>query len=110
MADFDVNISPREAIEIIDNEIVNKTVTGEKINEYVRQFDDKIIAVIVYEKHYLRAENRLTLTAVIDNLHGATHVHLVGGGGGQGLFNFDGGAAHDFEICAYAALFDYVVK
>ena len=109
MTNFDVSIPPREAIEIIDNEIVNGSITGEKIDEFVRQIDDKTITVIVYEKHYLRAENRLTLTVVVDNLHGATHIHLVGGGGGQ-LFKVDGGAADDFEICAYAALFDYVVK
>ncbi len=109
MVDFDVSISPHEAIEKIDNEVINKSVTGEKINEYIRQIDDRTVAVVVYEKHYFRAQNRVTLTAVIDNLHEATHIHLVGSGGGQ-LFNADGGAADDFEICAYAALFDYVVK
>ena len=48
--------------------------------------------VAVYEKHYYRAGNRLTLTVVLDDFTGRTRVHCIGGGGGEGLFRFDWGA------------------
>ena len=111
MTDFYVSISPQEAMKRIDNEIINGSITGEKVDEYVNDMGNgTMVAVSVYEKHYYRASNRLTLTVVVDNLRNGTHVHIVGGGGGQGFFNFDWGAADDFEVCAYAALIDYVVK
>lgn len=58
----------------------------------------------IYEKHFWRAGNRLTLTATVDNLQGRTRVHLVSGGGGEGLFRFDWGASESFESCAIDAL------
>ncbi len=110
MTDFNVSISPREAMEIIDNEIVNGSITGVKIDEYVRQPDGRMIAVLVYEKHYYRVGNRLTLTVVVDNLRGATHIHTAGGGGGQGFFGFDWGASGSFEDTVMDALYKYVIK
>lgn len=47
--------------------------------------------VAVYEKHYYRAGNRLTLTVVLDDFTGRTRVHCISGGGGEGLFRFDWG-------------------
>lgn len=111
MADFNVSVSPREAMRIIDNEIVNGSVTGEKIDEYVREHDGRFIAVLVYEKLYYRAGNRVTLTAVIDNLNGVTHIHAVGSGGGQGVFfRFDWGASDNFENCVSNALCEYIIE
>lgn len=110
MQDFNVSLSPREAMEIIDDAIVNGSFTGVKIDEYVRQPDGRIIAVLVYEKHYYRAGNRLTLTVVVDNLRGATHIHTAGGGGGQGMFGFDWGASDSFEDCVSNALYRYIIE
>lgn len=45
--------------------------------------------MMVFEKHYYRAGNRLTLTVIINNLEDITRVHYISGGGGQGLFTFD---------------------
>lgn len=110
MTDFNVSLSPREAMEIIDKEIVNGSITGVKVDEYIRQPDDRIIAVIVYEKHYYRAGNRLTLTVVVDNLRGATHIHAVGGGGGQGFLSFDWGASGNFEDTIFKTLRKYIIE
>lgn len=52
--------------------------------------------LMVFEKHFWRANNRLTLTVTVDDLDGTTCVHWVGGGGGA-LINFDWGAADSFE-------------
>lgn len=72
-----------------------------------RRPDGRSCLALVFEKHYYRAGNRLTLTALLDDLSGVTRVHLVGGGGGEGLFRFDWGAAEDFAAVAAEALRPY---
>jgi hypothetical protein len=67
-----------------------------------------LTVVIVYEKHYYRAGNRLTLTVVLDDTTGQTRVYTCAGGGGQGLFRFDWGAAQSFKNAAFDALKEYV--
>ena len=111
MTDFNVSVSPSEAAELINHYIVNGSITGVLIDEYVNDNNDgKTVIVQVYEKHYYRAGNRLTLTVVIDNIDDKTHIHVTGGGGGQGFFRFDWGASESFENCAYNALNKYVIR
>ena len=111
MTDFYVSITPQEAAQIINRYIVNGSITGVLIDEYVNDNSTgKAVIVQVYEKHYYRVGNRLTLTVVIDNIDENTHIHVIGGGGGQGFFRFDWGASDSFESCAYNALYEYVIK
>ncbi len=111
MTNLYVSISPNEVAKLIADTIVNNSVTGELIDEYVTHTDnDKTVIVQIYEKHYYRAGNRLTLTVVIDNLSGRTHIHAIGGGGGQGLFRIDYGASESFEDCIYDAIYKYIIK
>ena len=111
MTDFNVSVSPREAADLINRYIDNCSITRELIDEYINDNNDrKAVIVQVYEKHYYRAGNRLTLTVVIDNIDNMTHIHVTGGGGGQGLFRFDWGASESFEDCAYNALRNHVIR
>ncbi len=111
MTDFYVSVPPQEAAELINRYIINGSLTGVLIDEYVNDNNDgKAVIVQVYEKHYYRAGNRLTLTVVIDNIDDKTHIHVTGGGGGEGFFRFDWGASESFEGCAYNALNKYVIK
>jgi len=111
MIDFNVSISPKEAMKIINEEIINGSFTGERVDKYITEVGDgRMVGVLVYEKHYYRAGNRLTLTVVVDNLNSTTHIHAVGGGGGEGLLSFDWGAADDFESCVKYALNRYKIK
>lgn len=111
MTDFYVSVSPDEAIDLVDNAVINGSITGQKIDEYVSDMGNGTkLTVSVYEKHYYRAGNRLTLTVVADNLRGATHIHTISGGGGQGLFRFDWGASGSFEDTVMGALYQYVIK
>ena len=92
-----VALGLRECGETI-HAAVTDSITGELVDHYV---------VAVYEKHYYRAGNRLTLTVVLDDFTGRTRVHCIGGGGGEGLFRFDWGAAESFEGVVHDALSHY---
>lgn len=104
---FLVSLSVEEAAEKIHSAVVDGSITGELLDHYVVQGrGDEYCVVAVYEKHYWRAGNRLTLTVTIDNLSGPTRVHCIGGGGGEGLFRFDWGAASSFSSLVYDCLRD----
>ena len=111
MTNLYLSISPQEASRMLTETIINNSVTGELIDEYSQDIGNgKTIIVLVYEKHYFRAENRLTLTVVIDNISGKTHIHAISGGGGKGLFRFDGGASESFEESIFDAFYKYIIK
>ena len=111
MVNLYVSISPKEAAKLINDIISNNSITGELIDEYVNDIsNDTNVIVQVYEKHYYRAGNRLTLTVVIDDVSGKTHIHAIGGGGGQGLFRLDYGASSSFEDGIYDAIYQYIIR
>ena len=111
MVNLFVSVSPQEAEELITETIVNGSITGELIDKYTKNAENGTsVAVLVFDKHYYRVGNRLTLTVTIDNLDGKTHIHAIGGGGGEGLFRWDAGAAESFEDCIYDAIYKYIIK
>ncbi|UQT47439.1 DUF6054 family protein [Flavonifractor plautii] len=86
-----VSLGLRECGETI-HAAVTDSVTGELVDHYeLTHPGGGTCVVAVYEKHYYRAGNRLTLTVVLDDFTGRTRVHCIGGGGGEGLFRFDWG-------------------
>ncbi len=108
---FRVNLFPKDAANYIYDYVVNGSITGTLIDNYtVYENNGVTCMVMVFEKHYYRAGNRLTLTVVIDNLNGVTNVRSIGGGGGEGLFSFDWGASESFSNCAKKALEAYIIK
>lgn len=108
--DLQVNLSPERATEVVHSGIVDGSITGTLIDYHTVQGADGSLCVIsVYEKHFYRAGNRLTLTVIIDNMSGITKVHSISGGGGEGLFRFDWGASDSFETCVVDALSPFVV-
>lgn len=110
MNTFYVSIDAAAAAGIINDAVVKGSVTGELIDFYTVGGQNGCLFVQVFEKHYWRAGNRLTLTVTIDDLSGKTRVHLVSGGGGEGLFRFDGGSAKSFENVAESALKEYIIR
>lgn len=109
---FVVNLNLRETVEILDSQIVGKSFTGERIDYHIVYGDtaNKAVVVLIYEKHYLRAGNRLTLTVTIDNMGDFTKIHSIGAGGGEGLFKFDWGASEDFTSAPRHALKNYILR
>ena len=95
---------------MIDDFIQRGSITGELIDRCVADSPNGGHCVIsIYEKHFWRAGNRLTLTVTIDDFYGKTRVHTVGGGGGSGIINFDWGAAESFSNSVSEVLGPYIV-
>lgn len=108
---FNVNLSLRETVKLLDEVIVDGSFTGERVDYHVVNIDDiHATIVVVYEKHFYRAGNRLTLTVCIDNVKDITHIHCIGAGGGEGLFRFDWGASEDFTNAPREILKRYIVN
>lgn len=82
---FFVSLDIEAAANLIDRAVVDKSITGQCIDTYTLDSESSQCRVMVYEKHFLRVSNRLTLTVVIDNFDGKTRVHCVSGGGGDAL-------------------------
>ena len=66
--------------------------------ELVTRVDRNSVCLLIYEKYYMRNSSRATLTVLISEKDGEVTVDAVASGAGSGsLFNFDWGAAEDFE-------------
>lgn len=102
-----VNLGLNQARDLIESTIVDGSLTGEMIDQYQLKKEDCTCIVMVFEKHYYRVANRLTLTVILDDFNGMTKVHMIGGGGGDGLFRFDWGAADSFQDSVLSALEPY---
>ncbi len=107
---FFVSLDINGAANAIYEAVTAGSMTGEMIDSYQIQAQCGACIVQVFEKHYMRAGNRLTLTAVLDSFTGATRVHCVSGGGGEGLFGFDWGAADSFTGSVISALEPYMIS
>ncbi len=106
-----VSLNIRDTLEKIEHAIVGGSITGERIDSYqIAASNERRCVVSVYEKHYYRAGNRLTLTVVADDIEGATRVHCISGGGGEGLFRFDWGAAESFSGIVFQTLEAYCIE
>ena len=107
---FNVNLGLREAVELLDKGIVDESITGERVDHHVVNVDNtRSVVVVVYEKYFYRAGNRLTLTVTIDNVNGVTHIHSIGAGGGEGLFRFDWGASEKFTNSPREILRNHII-
>ena len=88
---FSISLTPQQAVPMIYDFIQRGSITGELIDRFVADSPNGGHCVIsIYEKHFWRAGNRLTLTVTIDDFYGKTRVHTVGGGGGSGIINLTG--------------------
>ncbi|HBN83401.1 MAG TPA: hypothetical protein DDZ89_06105 [Clostridiales bacterium] len=64
---FFVSLSLNEAAGMIQKGVVGGSITGELIDNYsISSPDGCMVKVMVFEKHYYRAGNRLTLTVTLD--------------------------------------------
>lgn len=107
---FNVKLGLKEAVELLDKGIVEGSITGVRVDYHVVNIDENhAMIVLVYEKHFYRAGNRLTLTVTLNNINDVTNVHSIGAGGGEGLFRFDWGASDSFTNSPREILGRYII-
>ena len=103
-----VSVDINTAERLVQNEVIQGSITGEMLDRHMIHSGSGTCVCMVFEKHYYRVGNRLTLTVVIDDFEGATRVHYVSGGGStNALFNFDWGASDKFSRVVEQALGSY---
>ena len=107
---FNVSISPGEAVDKIQSEILRGSISGTLVDHYVRKVGSTEVRVLIMEKYYMRSNNRASVTATIDNFDGTTHVHVVAAGSSEGVFfRFDWGAGKSFATSVERALEQYII-
>lgn len=106
-----VNLTPREAADIVSKYVMSEGMSTKFVDSWSNASGEGREAImLVYEKYYMRNSSRASLSVMIENLTGLTNVCAIGSGGGQGaIFDFDWGAADQFESLPSRALRDYVV-
>lgn len=82
---------------ILSNEIQNSALSCSIIDSVTRTAGETVFYVMVFEKYYMRASNRASLTVVVTGNGDDVVVDAIGSGGGQGaLFRFSWGAEENF--------------
>ena len=102
-----VTLDLDECLKKLHHEI---TYDGDLLDRYeVDGGQGRRVVVSIYERYYIRAGNRLTVTLTMDNFTGKTRVHWRSGGGSDSvLFNFDWGAADHFDGLIKKTLSPYI--
>lgn len=93
--EFTVNVKPVQAAQLIfeDVELKSKLIFEDyKVIEAV----EKEIAILIFEKFFIRNNSTATLTVTIDNFGGETFVKCISSGNGEGLFDIGWGAGKSF--------------
>ncbi|MDR1631071.1 MAG: DUF6054 family protein [Oscillospiraceae bacterium] len=72
-------------------------VSCELVDSVVRNLGGISVYIMVFEKYYMRASNRASLTVVVTGDAYSSSVDAIGSGGGQGaVFKFSYGAENSF--------------
>ena len=108
--EFFVSLTVNETVRLIHDAMTCASFTGELLDQHEFVLPTGRCVIQVFERHYMRAGNRLTLTVTVDVYTGTTRVHSVGSGGGAGLFRFDWGASKSFAAAPQEALAAYLVS
>lgn len=98
---FYVGLDILQAQKIMEDIIINDSITGSLIDTYEVK-DNKNPAIIsVYDKFFATVGNEASLTTIIDTHRGFTRIHVVGAAGGNWLLKQDFGTEKGFEdyIC-----------
>ncbi len=109
--EFNVKISPSEAMNSINNGFTKGSISGKLIDYHKRSLGDNEVIVFVLEKYFMRTSNRASMTVTIDNFDGTTKVHAVASGGGEGVFfRFDWGAGDSFANSIEKTLAEHITS
>jgi hypothetical protein len=104
------NLTPREVIEMVQDEIVSGSFSGDLVDLYeIETSNNSMAYVAVFEKYFYRVSNMITATVVASETNYGTKVHVVSAGSSQGwLMKFDWGASSSFEKAVKRCLEEYI--
>ncbi|MHB1485579.1 MAG: DUF6054 family protein [Saccharofermentanales bacterium] len=86
-----------ETVRILTNGILQSGLSCELVDSVRKTYGSMEFCVMVFEKYYMRAENRVSLTVIVSGTGDDVAVEAIGSGGGRGpLFSFSWGAEDDF--------------
>lgn len=109
--EFNISISPMEAMNKIQDGVIGGSVTGKLIDSYERISGNHQVVVFVLEKFFMRTSNRSSMTVTIDNFDGTTKVHAVASGSSESpFFRFDWGAGDSFANSVENALAKHIIS
>jgi hypothetical protein len=95
--EFNINISPDEAMNKITEGVIKGTISGKLVDFYERFSGEHQVMVFVLEKFFMRTSNRSSMTVTIDNFGDVTKVHAVASVVQKvHSFRFDWGAGDSF--------------
>lgn len=82
---------------LLVNEVQASGFSCELIDSSHRIIGQNNVILLVFEKYYMRASNRASLTVMLTQNGDEIYVDAIGAGGGQGaLFRFSWGAEESF--------------
>ncbi|MBF7095632.1 DUF6054 family protein [Alkalibacter mobilis] len=82
---------------LISRKVENSGMSVELVDYAEHHIGDVSVCTLVYEKYFMRASNRATLTVAVVGNKDEIIVDAIGAGGGQGpIFKFSWGAEEDF--------------
>ncbi len=91
----------RELAEQFTQEMEKTGLSCQLVSGLTETHGDTTILVQVYEKYYMRASNRVSLTFTLISNGETSNAYVVSSGGGQGpIFRMSWGAEEDFALSA----------
>ena len=82
---------------MLAREIQGSAMSCELVDSIVRDIGPNKLYLMVFEKYYMRSDNRASLTVAVSGGGGQVCVDAIGAGGGTGVFfKFSWGAENDF--------------
>ncbi|USK56236.1 DUF6054 family protein [Cytobacillus solani] len=85
-----------KVVKHLENDIGNSGISMKLVDESNYMMGTTKIAVLVYDKYFMRNGNRASLSLTIVGDNGNIFISAIGGGGGSGVFlNFSLGAENE---------------
>ena len=86
-----------EIAGLIEKGVLESGLSCELIDSVVRKVGEDTAILLVFEKYYMRASNRASLSVMLTQDESTIFVDAVSSGGGQGaIFRFSWGAEESF--------------
>jgi len=90
--------TPGQIADLLFEGITRSAISCELIDRIERKAGNETVILLVFEKYYMRSQNRASLSVLITGSDGEVLVDAVGAGGGTGVFlRFSWGTEDDFE-------------